>query len=506
MADHRLARARALPALSLSDITLRFDDRVLFEGVSLHLGPGWCAVVGANGVGKTSFARLLAGRLQPTSGRVHRVPPLLSVGLVDQELDAPPEGLDEVTGSGAARLRARLGLARSSLARWSSLSVGERRRWQLGVALSSRPDVLILDEPESHLDADGRAVLLEALRSFDGIGVLVTHRRDLAAELCSRTLVIEGGQLFDYAVGPSRDAEGGSALEAHRLTRLRAELARRDARHERDRAAAIFAAQRTEHGAADARRSARARMRSSKDRDARSAAQTGRVERATSSLGGALAAARSRLARAEERLASTGITREVGRPVVLRSASDRRARVATLLSDELRAGDKVVLRGVSAVLEAGDKVHLAGSNGSGKSTLLQELARACAAPCFFLPQQLEPEARRTAALGLQRLDRAARGRVLSLVAALGTEPSQLLATSCPSPGEAKKLLLAEALARETAVLLLDEPENDLDLPSVLRLQDALAQFGGALVLVTHDLELAETVTTTRWELQSGRIV
>lgn len=495
----RAARARAL---SLSEITVRFDDRTLFAGVSLHLGPGWCALVGSNGAGKTSFARLLAGRLQPTSGRLQHHPAPLSVWLVDQDLDTPPADL----GACAGRLRARLGLDAAQLNRWSRLSAGERRRWQLCAALSAHPDVLVLDEPESHLDAPGRALVLEALRSFDGVGVLITHRRDLAAELCSRTLVLDGGRLFEYAVGPSRDAEGGSALEQHRLTRLREERARRAARDARDRAAAIFVAQRSEHGAADARRSARARMRSAKDRDARSAAQTGRVERAASSLGGALASARARLARAEERLAATPLTREIGRPIALRTSPDRRARVASLVCDELRAGDRVVLRGVSVVVEGADKIHLAGPNGSGKSTLLQALARSSAASCFFLPQRLDADARRFAAHALRGLDRASRGRVLSLVAALGTEPQQLLSTPCPSPGEAKKLLLASALAREASVLLLDEPENDLDLPSVLRLQDALAEFAGAVVLVTHDRELAGAVTTTRWRLQGGRIV
>jgi ATPase subunit of ABC transporter with duplicated ATPase domains len=492
------------PALHLANLTLRFDERTLFENVSLHLSPGWCALVGANGVGKTSFARLLAGRLTPTSGRVQHAPRPLVVRLVDQELDAPPGELDLLTEPRAARLPARLEVATS--APWSRLSAGERRRLQIGLALAARPDVLILDEPESHLDVGARLALLAALRSFEGIGLLITHRRDLASELCSRTLVIDGARLFDYAVAPSRDAGGASALAEHRLLREREELVRSKARREHARATSILAAQRSEHASADARRSARARMRSSKDRDARSASQTGRVERASSSLGGAVSSARARLARAEERLAATPIVREVGRAIVLRAGYERRARVASVVCEELRAGDRVVLRGVSVIVEASDKIHLAGPNGAGKSTLLQALARSCSAPHFFLPQRLDREESRAAALALARLDRTSRGRVLSMAAALGTEPSQLLATSCPSPGEAKKLLLAGALAREVSVLFLDEPENDLDLPSVLRVQEALASFAGALVLVSHDLELADLVTSRRWELREGRIV
>ncbi len=98
----------------------------------------------------------------------------------------------------------------------------------------------------------------------------------------------------------------------------------------------------------------------------------------------------------------------------------------------------------------------------------------------------------------------ARGRTLSLVAALGTDPDRLLASAAPSAGEVRKVLLAEGLARRPWAVVLDEPTNHLDLPTVERLAAALAAYPGALLLVTHDDALAETCTTTRWELVDGR--
>jgi len=98
-----------------------------------------------------------------------------------------------------------------------------------------------------------------------------------------------------------------------------------------------------------------------------------------------------------------------------------------------------------------------------------------------------------------------RGRVLSLVAALGVDPDQLLASAQPSLGEARKLRIALGLGQYAWALVLDEPTNHLDLPSIERLEAALSAYPGALVLVTHDDELAARLTTERWHVGSGRV-
>ena len=98
-----------------------------------------------------------------------------------------------------------------------------------------------------------------------------------------------------------------------------------------------------------------------------------------------------------------------------------------------------------------------------------------------------------------------RGRVLSILAGLGVDPDRLLASECPSPGEARKLWLAWGLAREVWAVVLDEPTNHLDLPSIERLEDTLAEYAGALLLVSHDDALARRVTTTRWAIEDGRV-
>jgi ATPase subunit of ABC transporter with duplicated ATPase domains len=98
-----------------------------------------------------------------------------------------------------------------------------------------------------------------------------------------------------------------------------------------------------------------------------------------------------------------------------------------------------------------------------------------------------------------------RGRVLSLVAALGVDPDRLLASAAPSPGEARKLALALGLGRHAWCLVLDEPTNHLDLPSIERLEEALVAYPGALVLVSHDDRFAGACTATTWRVTGGQV-
>jgi ATPase subunit of ABC transporter with duplicated ATPase domains len=181
--------------------------------------------------------------------------------------------------------------------------------------------------------------------------------------------------------------------------------------------------------------------------------------------------------------------------------------LAALTTPALRAGEATVLRDVAVRLGREDRVWLRGTNGAGKSTLLGALAAAAPAGSRLLVLRQEL----TAAEGVAALDEvrglppAERGPVLQLVAALGTDPARLLASRAPSPGEARKLVMALGLGRHAWGLFLDEPTNHLDLPTVERLEAALEAYPGALLLVTHDERLARRCTTEAWRAAGGRV-
>ena len=162
----------------------------LLENVNAHFMPGWTGIVGANGSGKSTLLRLASGELEPTSGTIHQ---LGSSVYVLQRTDDPPEDWHEFLESDdfeADEWRRKLNISLDWHDRWDTLSHGERKRSQIAVALWKQPELLALDEPTNHIDASARRLLIDSLRQFRGVGLLVSHDRELLDALCRQCLFI----------------------------------------------------------------------------------------------------------------------------------------------------------------------------------------------------------------------------------------------------------------------------------------------------------------------------
>ncbi|XXF74978.1 ATP-binding cassette domain-containing protein [Myxococcaceae bacterium GXIMD 01537] len=496
-----------MSSLRAHRVSFSFVDAIpVFSEAGFHLSPGWTGLVGANGAGKSTLLRLLSGELKPTEGHFQHEPSVPVVRLCPQEVEAlTPElvAFAESDDAVARRVLGQLGLVPMELERWPTLSPGERKRWQLGAALASEPDVLLLDEPTNHLDAEARGWLIAALRRFRGVGVVVSHDRTLLESLTTATLRVHAGEVRLWPGAYTAARESWEAeREAHNAEHHRAQDEHRRARQRLDQA-------RREQQAAAAARSTGRRMKDKNDSDARSIMATTLADWAVAGQGRRVGVLRREAERAAEAVGEFQVDKTVGRSVFVDYVRSPNPLLFTVELPSLRAGDVELLGPVNLTVGRESRIRIEGPNGAGKSTLLRALLSHARVPMervLYLPQDVSEEESVAALESTRELPPDERGRVLSLVAALGVDPQRLLASERPSPGELRKLLIARGLGQHAWALVLDEPTNHLDLPSIERLEAALREYPGALILVTHDAHFARQCTTERWRLERGEVL
>jgi ATPase subunit of ABC transporter with duplicated ATPase domains len=492
-------------AICAQGLGFYYSERApLFEQVTFRLVEGWCGLVGANGSGKSTLTRLIHGALRPTAGRLWLEPAGVGVVLCEQSVEQLTDEVQRFALSpdrDCCRWRGQLRLDPASTARWGTLSPGERKRWQLAAALAANTDVLIVDEPTNHLDGEARELVISALCRFTGIGLVVSHDRDLLAALTTRTLRIHGGAIELFAMSYAEAKVAWEQAAEHALD-LRQEQVEKKRRLERRIAVANH-----DKLTAHVNRSAGHRMKNRHDHDASSIMADGRAANGEARISRSIGNMTAELERAKSAITKFIEDKTVCKTLFLDYQASAAPRIFGLDGEDLVVGDRTLMRDVRVTLSRTSRVHLKGPNGCGKSTLLAALLRKASANqrLLWLPQELHSDEVAELWRSVTTLPSTERGRLLSLLVALGVEPEHLLASRNLSPGEARKLKLAFGLATHAAALVLDEPTNHLDLPSIERLETALAAFPGAILLVSHDAQFAAAGTNSSWEIRDQRV-
>ena len=539
--------------LVAKDLSGGHGHRVLFEGLDLTVAPGdVIGVVGANGAGKSTLLSLLGGAAAPMAGSVSCAPRDAFVGLLPQEHERVPgetvaayvarrTGATEATAameataaalgsgepgaddayavafdrwmaSGAADLDDRLvpvladlGLDVGPDALMTSLSGGQAARVALAALLLSRFDVVLLDEPTNDLDLDGLERLEAFVRGLRGGVVLVSHDREFLARCVTRIVeldqaqhqvtVYDGGYdafLEERAVARRHARE---AYEAYADTR--ADLVRR-ARTQRE-----WSSQGVRNAMKKNPDNDKIRRKAATESSEKQAQKVRQME--------------SRIARLEE-------VEEPRKEWVLQfdiAAAPRSSGVVATLNEATLAQGDFRLGPVSAQVDAGDRIGITGPNGAGKTTLLR-LLLGLAAPDSgsaslgaSVAVGVIDQARTTLddALPLGEAFETAvpamtQAEVRTLLAKFGLKADHVTSrVGRLSPGERTRAAMALLQARGVNLLVLDEPTNHLDLPAIQQLEEALASYDGALLLVSHDRRLLENVRLDqRWEVDGGLVV
>lgn len=225
--------------LNLSNIEYTYPSAVepTLRKVTATLPEGWTGFVGNNGSGKTTLARIVCGLLQPDRGVMS--PSFFSAYCAQNATEVPLNLFDFAVAydDAAIKLRRELALGDDWPWRFETLSCGQQKRLQVACALWASPDVLVLDEPTNHVDVSTKHALFAALSQFKGIGVLISHDRELLDKLCTQCLFVANGtanmRTGGYSQASSQvELERSSALHAKEAaqkekTRLERETQRR---------------------------------------------------------------------------------------------------------------------------------------------------------------------------------------------------------------------------------------------------------------------------------------
>ena len=466
----------------------------LFAGLTLHFPRGWTGIVGANGSGKTTLLELAVGSFPPVAGSVQG--PEESAYCAQRTDDPPPllGPLLEAMDGEAWEVKGRLGLEADWLERWESLSHGERKRAQIAVALWLQPPVLAVDEPTNHIDARARKLLQGALREYGGVGLLVSHDRELLDQLCRQCVFVDPPGASVRPGGYSQ----GVQQEALEVVSLRREAER--ARRQRDRLEREVVRRLEAAARSDKRRSKRGLGKDNSERYKRNLARVtgkdGQSGRLLRQLGGRLEQARLK---AEE--IQVKKTYDLG--IWLGRERSKRDFLLRLGAGRIDLGGGRSLEHPDLVMRPADRVALSGPNGGGKSTLVRHLLRRLnlePGRLVYLPQEISAGQARRVLAELRSLPPAELGRTMTAVSRLGSRPHRLLESAEPSPGEVRKIMLALGIARVPHLIVMDEPTNHLDLPSIECLEEALDACPCGLLLVSHDERFLGRLTTARWRI------
>ena len=473
--------ANSVPIYTLRDISLTFGTRPLFTSVSLNICRGdKICLIGRNGSGKSTLLKIISGIIEPDNGEIF-IQPGTTVSYMEQEshFDAYPT-LKEAILSGINEKEREKETYKADMliekleikAEASPLTAsgGELKKTALARALISEPDILLLDEPTNHLDITTIEKLEELIIKFAGAVIVISHDRSFLTHVSNASVWLDRGMVH-------ANNKGFAHFETWQEEIINQEIIKEK-----------YLNKKLEEETEWLHKGVTARRRRNQ----------GRLRRLL----------QLRQERREQIKKLGTVDMEI------KEAAIRSKLVLEAKHISKSFGDKEVVKDFSLRLIKGNRIGIVGPNGSGKTTLLRLLTENLAPDSGFvrLGKNLEMvyfDQNRTALDPQKTLWRTlcgegdhiyVRGHYRHVIAYLKDflfTPEQAQSpVSCLSGGEKNRLMLALSLARESNFLVLDEPTNDLDMETLDLLQEVLDEYQGTILLVSHDRDFLNKITTS----------
>ena len=475
------------PIISAQGLSKRYGTAPLFQNISITISAGdRIGLIGPNGSGKSTLLAILNGRVKPDSGDVAIRKGARVSSVVQVSQFAPGDTVQSVIEAALERTGVRQSERKSKLAETlgragfkeldtpaSELSGGWRKRLAIAEALVEDPDILLLDEPTNHLDLAGIQWLEGLLQSASFASVVVTHDRYFLENVANDMIELDRA----YEDGFLRVRGNYSAFLEAKEQHLHAQKKRQEALENRVHTEIEWL-----------RRGPKARTTKSKSR----------IDKAHKMIG---------------ELAGMNARSNIETAAVDFSATNRQTKQLIRLENlGYNFGNRKLFDGINFIVTPGMRVGLVGPNGSGKTTLLRLLrgdieptggtiykADSLRIVYFDQNRELDPDVSLRRALAPDSDSVIYRDRVIHVAGwaarFLFTGEDLNRPVGRFSGGERARILIAQLMVQPADVLLLDEPTNDLDIPTLEILEESLIEFGGALVLVTHDRYMLDRVST-----------
>ena len=469
------------------------SSAAIFENIDLEFNQGWTALVGSNGSGKSTLLKLISKELY-SEETVIKGNDL--VYYCHQSTEYPPENLNEFLTtytSKAFKIRDLLEIEDSWIDRWNDLSHGERKRLQISIALYSECDVLVVDEPTNHLDSKNKEIVRQALKSFGGIGILVSHDRELLDALSHYTVMIKDFKISTFKLGFS------FAMQEYENTIMHLQK-KQELNDEKIKKLDRTIQTQKEKVSQSKKRTSKKNLGIS-DSDGREKINLAKLTGKDKNDGQTLKRMQSKQQQLSkdsivlDKQSNTGINFEVER--------SKKAFPIVIEPNMLNISNTQRLSFPRLSIDKQDKIALVGDNGSGKSSFVRYFLSQLKFKdtYLYIPQEITVDESKTLLKEVSELPKEQKGEIFTLVKRLSSDPKQLMQSRVPSPGEVRKLLVAKGLLSRPSLIILDEPTNHMDLKSIEALERALQEYDGTVMIISHDKYFTRAVTMKTWSFE-----